>query len=173
MAAVIGREGRDIAAEDAPGYIAGYMVMNDWSARDLLAQRAGAQHGSGQGQGLRHLARPLARHARRTGGPRVSAPARTSATTWRCAAASTATTSPSDNTKTMYYTFPQMIERASEHVRLRPGDVIGSGTCGTGCILELGTERHRWLLAGDVVEMEIERLGMLRNTLIDARGKER
>ena len=71
----------------------------------------------------------------------------------------------------MYYTFPQMIERASEHVRLRPGDVIGSGTCGTGCILELGTERHRWLLPGDVVEMEIARLGMLRNTLTDDSGK--
>jgi fumarylacetoacetate (FAA) hydrolase len=48
--------------------------------------------------------------------------------------------------------------------------VIGSGTCGTGCILELGTERHRWLLPGDVVEMEIERLGMLRNTLTDING---
>ncbi len=64
-----------------------------------------------------------------------------------------------------------MIERASQHVRLRPGDVIGSGTCGTGCILELGTERHRWLLPGDVVEMEIERLGVLRNTLIAVVGR--
>jgi fumarylacetoacetate (FAA) hydrolase len=64
-----------------------------------------------------------------------------------------------------------MIERASEDTRLRPGDIIGSGTCGTGCILELGTERHRWLLPGDVVEMEIERLGILRNTLVEGEGR--
>jgi fumarylacetoacetate (FAA) hydrolase len=55
-------------------------------------------------------------------------------------------------------------------VRLRPGDIIGSGTCGTGCILELGTERHRWLQAGDVIEMSIERLGTLRNRITN--GKE-
>ena len=70
------------------------------------------------------------------------------------------------NTRDMYFTFPQLIERAAQHVRLRPGDIIGSGTCGTGCILELGTERHRWLQPGDVVEMEIERLGVLRNTIV-------
>jgi fumarylacetoacetate (FAA) hydrolase len=51
-------------------------------------------------------------------------------------------------------------------VRLRPGDILGSGTCGTGCILELGTERHRWLLPGDTVELEIERLGTLTNTIV-------
>jgi fumarylacetoacetate (FAA) hydrolase len=75
------------------------------------------------------------------------------------------------NVKDLYYTFPQMIERAAQHVRLRPGDVIGSGTCGSGCILELGTERHRWLRADDVAEMTIERLGSLRNTIVAAPEK--
>ena len=77
-----------------------------------------------------------------------------------------------DNASTIYYTFPQMIERASQSVRLRPGDIFGSGTCGTGCILELGTEVHRWLEPGDVVEMEIERLGVLRNTLVGERPED-
>ena len=52
------------------------------------------------------------------------------------------------NTKDLYWSFSQMIARASEDALLLPGDVIGSGTVGTGCILELGTEVHRWLLAG-------------------------
>ncbi|MFN2582052.1 MAG: fumarylacetoacetate hydrolase family protein, partial [Candidatus Dormibacteria bacterium] len=51
-----------------------------------------------------------------------------------------------------------------------PGDVIGSGTCGTGCILELslvhGSERFPWLQPGDVVELEVERLGVVRNTVV-------
>jgi fumarylacetoacetate (FAA) hydrolase len=76
------------------------------------------------------------------------------------------------NFKDITFTFPQMVERASQHVRLRPGDILGSGTCGTGCILELGTERHRWLQPGDLVEMEIERLGVLR-TPITPSGTER
>jgi fumarylacetoacetate (FAA) hydrolase len=76
------------------------------------------------------------------------------------------------NAGEMHFSFAQMIERASQHVRLRPGDIIGSGTCGTGCILELGTERHRWLQPGDDVRMGIERLGELRTRIIvDEKGR--
>jgi fumarylacetoacetate (FAA) hydrolase len=60
-----------------------------------------------------------------------------------------------------------MIERASSQVDLLPGDVIGSGTVGGGCILELGEEVHPWLEPGDEVELEIERLGRLRNRIGD------
>lgn len=67
------------------------------------------------------------------------------------------------NFQDIYYTFAEMIERASEDVTLYPGDVIGSGTVGTGCILELGTEE--WLQDGDVVELTITGLGTLRNTV--------
>ena len=67
------------------------------------------------------------------------------------------------NFRDIYYTFAEMIERASEDVTLYPGDVIGSGTVGTGCILELGTEE--WLQDGDVVELTITGLGTLRNTV--------
>jgi fumarylacetoacetate (FAA) hydrolase len=70
------------------------------------------------------------------------------------------------NFKDIFYSFPQMIAWASRNARLRPGDVLGSGTVGTGCILELGTGRHRWLQRGDIVELEIEGIGVLRNTIV-------
>lgn len=170
MAVVIGREGRDIAAEDAPGYIAGYMVMNDWSARDLWRKEQVLNMGPAKGKDFATslgpwLVTPDELDDRRIGtgkDERFDLEMRG----WINGDQLTR-----DNTKNMYYTFPQMIERASQHVRLRPGDIIGSGTCGTGCILELGTERHRWLIPGDVVAMEIERVGMLRNTLTDTSGK--
>jgi fumarylacetoacetate (FAA) hydrolase len=71
----------------------------------------------------------------------------------------------SGNFRDITFTFPQMIARASQDVWLRPGDVIGSGTVGTGCLLEIGIE-GQWLKPGDVVELEIERLGVLRNTVV-------
>ncbi|MGZ3599920.1 MAG: fumarylacetoacetate hydrolase family protein [Ktedonobacterales bacterium] len=169
LAAVIGREGSDIPAEEAPGYIAGYMVMNDWSARDLQREEMKMNLGPAKGKDFATslgpwLVTPDELEDKRIGSGkderydlaitgRINGDHLTNA-----------------NAKDLYFTFPQMIERAAQHVRLRPGDIIGSGTCGTGCILELGTERHRWLQPGDVVEMEIERLGLLRNTIVGARA---
>jgi fumarylacetoacetate (FAA) hydrolase len=166
MAAVIGREGHDIAAADAPGYIAGYMVMNDWSARDLWRQEQVLNMGPAKGKDFATSLGPYLVTPDELDDVRLGS-GRDERFNLEMRGWINGDNLTHDNTKNMYYTFPQMIERASQHVRLRPGDVIGSGTCGTGCILELGTERHRWLLAGDVVEMEIERLGMLRNTLAD------
>jgi fumarylacetoacetate (FAA) hydrolase len=164
MAAVIGRAGSDIPAAEGPSYIAGYMVMNDWSARDLQRHEMTLNLGPAKGKDFATslgpwLVTPDELEDRRIGSGkderydlamtgRINGDQLTNA-----------------NFKDITFTFPQMIERASQHVRLRPGDVLGSGTCGTGCILELGTERHRWLLPGDVVAMEIERLGLLRNTI--------
>ena len=69
------------------------------------------------------------------------------------------------NFKDIHYTFGEMIERASSGVTLYPGDVIGSGTVGTGCLLELGQDVHPWLQSGDEVELEITELGVLRNRI--------
>ncbi len=164
MAAVIGREGRDISAEEAPDFIAGYMVMNDWSARDLWRQEQPLNMGPAKGKDFGTSLGPALVTPDELADKRVG-----SGKDERYDLAMTGRINgdqlTADNARNMYYGFPQMIERASRDVRLRPGDVIGSGTCATGCILELGTERHRWLLPGDVVEMEIERLGVLRNTL--------
>jgi fumarylacetoacetate (FAA) hydrolase len=165
MAAVIGREGQDIPAAAAADYIAGYMIMNDWSARDLQLQEMAVQLGPAKGKDFATsfgpwLVTPDELADRRLGsgaGERfdLTMTARVNGTLLTTA-----------NFKDIYYTFPQMIERASQHVRLRPGDLIGSGTCGGGCLLEIGQERHRWLTAGDVVELEIERLGVLRNRVV-------
>src|SRR2546425_552123 len=164
IAVAIGREGRDISAEEAPGYIAGYMVMNDWSARDLQREEMKLNMGPFKGKDFATslgpwLVTPDELADRRLGTGKderydLSMTGRINGDQLTQA-----------NTRDMYFTFPQLIERAAQQVRLRPGDILGSGTCGTGCILELGTERHRWLQPGDVVEMEIERLGLLRNVI--------
>jgi fumarylacetoacetate (FAA) hydrolase len=71
------------------------------------------------------------------------------------------------NTNDLYHSFPTMIERASMNVDLRPGDYIGSGTVGTGCILELRPESTGgWLKKGDAVRLEIEHIGVLENTIV-------
>jgi fumarylacetoacetate (FAA) hydrolase len=67
----------------------------------------------------------------------------------------------------MHFTWPQLVAQASRDAELFPGDLLGSGTVGTGCILELGPESTGgWLKAGDQVELEIERLGVLRNAVV-------
>jgi fumarylacetoacetate (FAA) hydrolase len=70
------------------------------------------------------------------------------------------------NFKDIHYSFPQMIVRASQNARLRVGDVLGSGTVGTGCLLELGLTIHHWLQSQDVVELEIAGIGALRNRIV-------
>ena len=74
----------------------------------------------------------------------------------------------SDNVKNMTWSFSQIIERASYGVELYPGDIIGSGTCATGCFLELNSSNKSdtWLKAGDKVSLEIDKLGTLNNTII-------
>jgi fumarylacetoacetate (FAA) hydrolase len=71
------------------------------------------------------------------------------------------------NAGSMYWTWPQILAHASRDTELRPGDVIGSGTVGTGCILDLTPEKvGGWLKPGDVVELEIEKLGTLTNRVV-------
>ncbi len=72
------------------------------------------------------------------------------------------------NLAEIHYSFGDMIARASAGVDLEPGDLIGSGTVGTGCLLELTHGEGPWLQPGDVVELEVERLGILRNTVMGA-----
>jgi fumarylacetoacetate (FAA) hydrolase len=71
------------------------------------------------------------------------------------------------NWQNLHFSFGEMIARASQDAYLFPGDVIGSGTVGSGCLLETTRGCGPWLAPGDVVELEIERLGVLRNTIVE------
>lgn len=162
LACVIGRAGRDIAEEDAEQYIAGYMIMNDWSARDV--QREEMSIGLGPAKG-KDFATSL--------GPVLVTPDELE-TFYLIDGRYDLTMSASvngversrGNARDMYYTFAQMIAYASRDTNLYPGDVLGSGTVGSGCLLELTEGEGPWLEPDDLVELTIEGLGTLRNRVI-------
>ena len=165
IACVIGREGKNIALDEASDYIAGYTIMNDWSARDFQRQDMRLGLGPGKGKDFATslgpcLVTPDEFASRRSG----------RGTSERYDMTMLARINGKEvsrgNFKDIYYSFPQIIVRASRNARLRIGDVLGSGTVGTGCLLELGPTVHRWLQPGDVVELEIDGIGVLRNHIV-------
>lgn len=165
IACVIGREGKDIPVDQAASYIAGYTIMNDWSARDFQLLDMKLNLGPGKGKDFATslgpwLVTPDELDARRTGS---GADERYDMT---MLARVDGQELSRGNFKDIYYSFPQMIAYASRNTRLRPGDVLGSGTVGTGCLLELGTTVHPWLQRGKVIELEIDGIGILRNTIV-------
>ncbi|SIT73829.1 fumarylacetoacetate hydrolase family protein [Edaphobacillus lindanitolerans] len=158
IAAVIGKEGRNIRAEEADEYIFGYTIFNDWSARDLQMQEMQVGLGPAKGKDAATSIGPfivtkdeLEEHRN---GDRYDL---------KMTAKINGKQLSEGNFKDIYYSFGQMIERASSGTTLYPGDIIGSGTVGTGCILEAGPDVQPWLKPGDEVELEIEGLGVLRN----------
>ncbi len=167
VACVIKKPGKSIPVERADEYIAGFLVLNDWSARDI--QRAEMKVGLGPAKG-KDFATSF--------GPYLVTPdeladvAECSENGCRHRIEMTAAVNgrviSRGNLADIHYTFAQMIERASADVQLLPGDVLGSGTVGTGCILELGTEIQDWLKPGDTVELSVERLGVLRTPIVAA-----
>ena len=160
---MIGRECADVAADGWLDVVAGFTVMDDWSARDLQRREMALEPRTGQGQGLRHLARSGAGH------PRGAARRRTACPAARWSPGSTARSGAGASWPTSTTRGATLIAHASRDTRLRPGDVIGSGTVGTGCILELGLvhgrDRYPYLVSGDEVELEVEGIGVLRNRI--------
>ncbi len=165
IACVIGREGKNISVEEAENYIAGYTIMNDWSARDFQRKDMKLNLGPGKGKDFATsigpwIVTPDELAPRRTG---TGASERYDMT---MLARVNGKEISHGNFKDIYYSFPQMIAWASRNARLRPGDVLGSGTIGTGCVLEIGTEVHPWFQRGDVIELEIDGIGVLRNHIV-------
>ncbi|WP_102262315.1 fumarylacetoacetate hydrolase family protein [Mesobacillus jeotgali] len=162
IACVIGKEGRNIKAEDAEQHIYGFFIMNDWSARDLQRQEMKVGLGPAKGKdfatsfGPYLVTKDELEYLKEGKGYDLEMIARVNGRELS-----------KGNMKDLYYSFGEMIERASAGTTLYPGEVIGSGTVGTGCILELGTDVHRWLEPGDEVELEITGLGVLKNKIIE------
>ena len=175
VAIVICKPGKNIKAEEADEYIGGYMVMNDLSARKLQMEEMALNLGPAKGKDFAT-----------TTGPMLVTPDELEQFKVDCKPGHTGNAYnlsmkcwvndvqvSEGNLADMDWTFAEIIERASYGVQLFPGDIIGSGTVGTGCFLELnGTGKlndpeykEQWLKEGDVVEMEVENLGRLSNTI--------
>lgn len=168
VAVVIGKTGRNISAAKADDFIFGYMIMNDWSARALQMEEMKLNLGPAKGKDFATSLGPwlvtrdeLASHA--VTGPKGERHNLTMRASVNGKLLS------QGNLKEMNWTFAQIIERASYGVTLHPGEVIGSGTVGTGCLLELNGSKitdNLWLKAGDEVTLEVDGLGKLENQIV-------
>jgi len=160
IAVVIGKPGKDIQPEDAPNHIFGYTIFNDWSARDLQVQEMKVNFGPVKSKDFACsfgpvIVTPEALADRAVGRPGVY--------DLEMTARINGVEKSRGNFNDIYWSFGDIIARASQSVMLNPGDVIGSGTVGTGCLYELTSNQGPWLARGDVVEVEVERIGILRN----------
>lgn len=152
LAAVIGRKGRNIKASDARAYIAGYTIMNDFSARDIQRREMKVRLGPAKGKDWCTALGPYLVTADEISDPyNLRMAARINGELWSHGTSSS-----------MHWKFEQMIEFLSQDDTIWPGQVIGSGTVGSGCGLEL----DRWVQPGDVIELAVEKLGVLRNKVV-------
>jgi fumarylacetoacetate (FAA) hydrolase len=160
VACIVGREIRDLAAGDTnwTGAIAGFMLMNDWSARDLGAKELPLLFGPAK-----------AKDFATTLGPWLVTPDEFTVEDGRFDLPLKVTvngeTWGEGNVSDLHFDWTRLLAQASADCTLHPGEVIGTGTCGNGCILELrmsrGKERFPWLKTGDVVEISAPKLGKL------------
>lgn len=158
LACVIGRKGRDISEQDAPEYIAGYTIMNDFSARDIQFQEMACRLGPAKGKDFATAIGPcLVTPDEIPDLNAVTMIARVNGEVWSMG-----------NFGTIHWSFPQMIAHVSRGETVYPGDLFGSGTVGGGCGLEL----DRYLQPGDVVELEIQPIGVLRTRVVKAAAAE-
>jgi fumarylacetoacetate (FAA) hydrolase len=164
VACVIGEDVQDVRGEAAERAIFGYLILNDWSARDLQREEMKCLLGPAKGKDFATSLGPWVatpdEHADRRVGPGKYDLAMAARKNGREISRS--------KSNTIYYDFTQLLERGSRDARLFRGDLVGSGTVGTGCILELGPEAvGGWLQPGDVMELEIERLGVLTTPILE------
>jgi 2-keto-4-pentenoate hydratase/2-oxohepta-3-ene-1,7-dioic acid hydratase in catechol pathway len=165
VAAVVGRTGRDLTPPKAEAHIAGYLLMSDWSARDLQRLERGIGLGPTKGKDWATTFGPVFVTAdeleprRKDRGFDVGLRAAVNGVPYS-----------DGNLAELYWSFGEMISYASRGTEVRAGDVIGSGTVGTGCIADLaarhGSDRFPWLVPGDQIRIEAELLGVIDCTLV-------
>ena len=163
FAVIIAGAGSDIPSKEANRHIAGYTICNDWSARDLQREEMAMSLGPAKGKDFAT-----------SFGPYMVTPDELE-DAWdengklnlRMTCHVNGTLISDGNTNDLYHPFKDMIERASMNTKLLSGDYLGSGTVGTGCILELRPENTGgWIKKGDVVTLEVKRLGVLENKIV-------
>lgn len=145
----IGKEGKNIPRERAKEYIAGYTIFNDVSARDIqVKEMLAGGLGPAKGKDTCSVMGPCLVTPDEVDPKNLRMIARVNGEVWS-----------DNNSGTAYWTWPQVIEFASMDETLYPGDFLGSGTVEGGC----GMELNRWIKPGDVIELEVESIGTLRN----------
>jgi fumarylacetoacetate (FAA) hydrolase len=174
-AIVVGKKGRNIIASEADAYIAGYMIMNDISARTLQMEEMLLNLGPAKGKDFSTVIGPYFVTPDELEPFKIAAKPGHVGNSYnlnmKCWVNGVLVSE--GNVGDMDWTFAEILERCAYGVDILPGDVIGSGTVGTGCFLELNgtgllndpTFKPQWLQDGDVVEMAIEGLGHLSNTI--------
>jgi 2-keto-4-pentenoate hydratase/2-oxohepta-3-ene-1,7-dioic acid hydratase in catechol pathway len=163
MAVIVGKKGKNIKASKADDYIFGYTVFNDWTARAIQKREMEVPLGPHKGKDFANAIGPcivtkdeMEQYRGADGLFDVKMTSRINGVTI-C----------EGNYNTVYWAFPKQMERAAENgVTLMPGDIIGSGTVGWGSLIENNFSVHRPLEPGDVVELEIEGIGVLRNKVV-------
>jgi fumarylacetoacetate (FAA) hydrolase len=174
IAIVIGKEGRNLKANEASSYIAGYMIMNDVSARGLQMKEMKLNLGPAKGKDFASVIGPYLVTPDEIKDKLIDKGGHGSIYDLKMSCFLNNQLVSEGNFKDMNWTFEQIIERVSYGTTIYPGDIIGSGTVGTGCLLELnGTGKIKdsnynevWLKEGDVVKMKIDKLGEISNKIV-------
>jgi fumarylacetoacetate (FAA) hydrolase len=175
-AIIISRKGKNIRAEEADSFIAGIMIMNDFSARVLQMDEMLLNLGPTKGKDFITTTGPWLVTTDELKDYKTNCKRNHIGKSWnlKMSASINGKIVSEGNLSDMEWTFAELIARASYGVELYPGDIIGSGTVGTGCFLELnGTGKlndpnypEQWLMAGDKIELKIDGLGVLTNQIL-------
>ena len=177
FAAIIGKKGKNILSKNADKYIAGFCILNDISARTLQSEEMKLNLGPAKGKDFANVIGPYLVTTDELKHKEIKTPfGKKYDLEMRCYVNGDLISS--GNAKDMSWTFAEIIERASYGVELVPGDIIGSGTVGGGCFLEInGTKKRtdknyieRWLKPGDIIKMEIDSIGNISNKIIKSKN---